>query len=563
LLNNPHEENDMAAAVILGDGPLGADATVDKDVLVTMRDGIRIACDVYRPRAPGSYPVLFAASPYIKDSVDLPSSGMYRYRETGNIARWVARGYAYVHADVRGSGKSEGTYDLWGPREQMDYCELIEWAGTQPWSSGKVGMIGESYYGMNQWAAAMHNPPHLACIAPYDAGCDIYRHFVYKGGILAMGFLNHWWNNSVRYRHLLDYPERPQREDYMACDLTRDVALHPTFDDYWKPRRFDLKAIQCPVFTIGSWEGWGVHLLGNLQGFMQPSGPKKLMVNSGDPQKLFLQEVVESQLVRWYDFWLKGIDNGIMEEPPVRIYVRNGEGYRDEQEWPLKGAQRKNLYLSAGPSGAVESLNDGALAWDAAAGGTAMTSYQSPDPQWTIPGIGTNVIGKAGLPHTTRRILTFTSAPLERDMEVTGPVALHLWASSTATDMHIIASIADMAPVSPEVASSLKTLDMAQPARRVSMGWLKASHRALDAERSTPLAPYHLHTEAQPIEPGKPYEFAIEIWPTCWLFKAGHRIRLEIVSFDGGHHLGHVRGTDTFYHDAQRPSHLVLPVIPG
>jgi putative CocE/NonD family hydrolase len=551
----------MPASVVLGDGPLGEDAAFEKDVMVRMSDGVRIACDVFRPKAPGKYPVLFASSPYIKDSVDLPSTSMYRYRETGNIAKWVSRGYAYVHADVRGSGKSEGTYDVWGPKEQSDYCEMIEWAGTQSWSNGKVGMIGESYYGMNQWQAAQHNPPHLACIAPYDAGADIYRHFVYKGGILAMGFLNHWYNNSVRYRHFLDYPDRPKREDYFDFDFLRELALHPSFDDYWKVRRADLKAIKVPAFTIGNWEGHGVHLLGNLQGFMQGSGPRKLMVTTGDAQKLFLEPVVEDALVRWYDHWLKGIDNGVMKEPPVRIFVRGGEGWRDEQEWPIKRARTRTLYLTPGKSGAVDSLNDGVLAWDKPTADKASTSYVSPDPGWSIPGIGTNVMGRMGLPHTTRRIVTFTSAPLTQDMEVTGPVLFKLFASTTANDAQFIVKIMDMGPVSPDVAGALKTLDVAVPARMVTMGWLKASHRALDPERSTPLAPYHSHENPQPLEPGKVYEFDIEIWPTCWLFKTGHRIRVDITSFDLGHHIGHLRGTDTFHHDASRPSHLVLPVV--
>jgi predicted acyl esterase len=552
----------MAASVILGDGPLGEDATVDQDVMVRVRDGIHIACDVFRPKKPGKYPVLFATSPYIKDSIDLPSSGMYRYRETGNVAKWVANGYVYVHADVRGSGKSEGTYDVWGPKEQMDYCDMIEWSGTQGWSNGKVGMIGESYYGMNQWQAAQHNPPHLAAIAPYDAGADIYRHFVYKGGILAMGFLNHWYNNSVRYRHFLDYPERPKRDDYFDYDFLRELALHPSFDEYWKTRRADLSKIKVPTFTIGNWEGHGVHLLGNLQGYMQTSGPKKLMVTTGDAQKLFLEPVVENALFKWYDHWLKGVDNGVMKEPPVRIFIRGGEGYRDEQEWPLKRAQNRALYLAPGKSGAVDSLNDGVLAWEKPSASNASTSYVTPDPQWSIPGIGTNVIGKAGLPHTTRRIVTFTSPLLTQDMEVTGPVLLKLWGSSTAKDTHFLVKVMDMGPVPPEVAGALKTLDLSSPARMVTMGWLKASHRALDAARSTPLAPYHTHENPQPLEPGKVYEYDIEVWPTCWLFKAGHRIRLDITSFDLGHHIGHLRGTDTFYHDASKPSHLVLPVVP-
>ena len=560
--------NRMSAAekdtsiLVLGDGPLGQDAIVDKDVMVRMEDGVRIACDVYRPKAPGRHPVLYAHAPYIKDSVDLPSSGMYRYRETGNIARWVSRGYVYVHADVRGSGKSEGSFFPWGDREQRDSYEMIEWAAVQPWSNGKVGMIGESYYGMAQWAAAMHNPPHLACIAPYDAGADVYRHFVYKGGILATGFNNHWFNNSIRGRHFLDFPERPKRGDYMAYDFQLDYYRHPTFDEHWKSRRFDLRAIKVPTFSIGNWEGLQVHLLGNLQGFMQTSGPKKLLVNSGDPQKLFQEDLIEQSLVRWYEYWLKGMDNGTMKEPPVRIYVRNGEGYRDEQEWPLKRAETHNLYLSAGRSGVVDSLNDGALSWTSPRGGSNPTSYYSPDPAWTIPGTGNTVPGRFGLSHTTRKILTFTSPPLDQDLEVTGPLVLNLWASSTAADTHFIVNLMDMAPLPPDVAAAFKLLDASPPASRVTAGWLKASHRALDPERTTPLSPYHTHTDPQPLKPGTVYPFAIEVWPTCWVFKAGHRIRLDLASFDGQHHLGHLRGTDSFYHDAERPSHLVLSVVP-
>jgi uncharacterized protein len=553
----------MASRTVLGDGHLSETATVDRDVFVTMRDGVRIACDVYRPREPGSYPVLFAASPYIKDSVFLPSTGMYRYRETGWIGRWVDRGYVYVLCDVRGTGKSEGVYNVLGPIEQHDCCEMIEWAGTQLWSNGNVGMIGESYYGMIQWQVAQHNPKHLACIAPYDGGADIYRHRLYKGGILFQGFANHWWNNSVLYRHFLDYPDRPKRDDLLEYNYAREIALRPTFDDeFWTSRRVNLSKIECPVFSIGIWESLGVHLLGNLQGFMQASGPKKLMVNSGDPQKLFLDDVVEQELIKWYDRWLKGIENGVMNEVPVRIFVRPSDGFRHEQEWPPASAVPRNLYLSGAGSGAVESLNDGSLSWDDPTVPEASTSYDSPDPQWSIPGPGSSVMGRGGFPHTTRRIITFTSPPMEEDLEITGPVVLNLWASSTATDAQFIANIMDMAPASADQVAAYTTLDVAQPARKVTMGWLKASHRTLDEGRSTPLSPYHTHVDPQPMEPGAVYPLQIEIWPTSWVFKAEHRIRLDIMSFDGQHHLGHLRGRDTFHHDAHRPSHLVLPVIP-
>jgi hypothetical protein len=556
--------NERVTPVRLGDGDLGPDATVDRDVMVAMRDGVRIACDVYRPVAPGRYPVLYAVSPYLKDSVDLPTMSVYRYRETGNIANWVSRGYVYVHADARGTGKSDGLYEMFSADEARDLYDMVEWCGEQPWSTGKVGMIGESYYGMNQWVAAVQAPPNLACVAPYDACADLYRQFAFKGGVYFTGFQNHWYSNSVRNRAFFDYPERPRRDDYLSHDYLLDHARHPTFDEFWQGRRADLSAIRVPVFSIGNWAGTVSHLLGNLQGFMLAQGPKKLLVNVGDPQLLFLDPQIEEQLARWYDYWLKGIDTGIMDEPPVRIYIRNGPGYRDEPEWPLRRAEPRRLYLAPGPSGAAESLNDGRLASQPPADGTPPTSYTYPDRGWTFPGTGTSVRGAAGMLHTTRKILTFTSDPFTEDTEVTGPIVLNLWAASSATDTQFTVKLMDLPPLTSEVAQAIKVLDVAAPARQVTEGWLRASHRALDPERSTELSPYHTHTSPEPLQPGTIYPFAIEIWPTCWIFQAGHRLRLDLAALDqqGQYYLGHLHATDTLYHDPQHPSHLILPVIP-
>ena len=553
-----------SSKVRLGDGELGPDAVVERDVMVGMRDGVRIACDVFRPAAPGRYPVLYGVSPYLKDSVYLPTMSVYRYRETGNIARWVSRGYAYVHADARGSGKSDGIYDPFCPEEQRDLYDMVEWCADQPWSSGKVGMIGESYYGMVQWFAAAQNPPHLACVAAYDACADLYRHFAFKGGVYFTGFQNHWYSNSVRNRAFFDYPERPGREDYLSHDYLLDHAHHPTFDEYWQGRRADLAKIRVPVFSIGNWAGTVSHLLGNIQGYLQVQGPKKLLINVGDPQLIFLEPQIEDQLARWYDYWLKGIDNGIMAEPPVRIFVRGGEGYRGEQEWPLARAVARKLYLAPGPSGAAESLNDGRLAWEPPGEGAEPTSYTYPDRAWTFPGTGTSVRGAMGLLHTTRKILTFTSDPFAEDTEVTGPIVLNLWASSTSEDTQFIVKIMDVAPLSAEVAQAIKVLDVAAPARQVTEGWLRASHRALDPERSTELSPYHSHAGPEPLRPGTIYQFAIEIWPTSWVFHQGHRLRLDLAALDqqGQYYLGHLRATDTLYHGPGHPSHLILPTIP-
>lgn len=549
----------------LGDGDLESTATVDVDVMVTMPDGVRIACDVYRPLAPGRYPVLYAVSPYLKDSVHLPTMGVYRYRETGNIARWVSRGYVYVHADARGCGKSEGRYERFSAAEQRDLYDMVEWCAAQPWSNGRVGMIGQSYYGMVQWLAAAQRPPHLACIAPYDAATDPYRDSVFKGGIYCTAFQNHWYSNSVRNRALLDYPDRPRRSDFMAHDYLLDQARHPTFDDYWAGRRARLEEVQVPAFSIGNWGSTVAHLRGNIEGFAKARGPKKLLINSGDPQRLFVQPEFEAELARWYDFWLKGIENGVMEEAPVRIWVRNGDGYRDEQEWPLRRARYRRLYLAAGPSGAAESLNDGGLTWEEPGPGSDSTTYRYPDPAWTFPGLGSAVRGRLGLVHETRKILTFTSPAFAARTEVTGPLALNLWASSSGPDTQFIVRVVDLPPLSAEEAAAVRTLDVSAPAQVVTEGWLKASHRALDPERSTEVAPYHSHVSPEPLEPGRIYEFRVEIWPTSWVFREGHRLRLDLAALDQGGrcYLGHLMAEDTIHHDRAHPSHLLLPVIPG
>lgn len=368
----------------------------------------------------------------------------------------------------------------------------------------------------------------------------------------------------MRNRAFFDYPERPDREDYLSHDYLLDHARHPVFDDYWLRRRADLAKIRVPVFSIGNWAGTMAHLLGNIQGYLQAQGPKKLLINTGDPQLIYLDAHIEDQLARWYDYWLKGVDNGVMDEPPVRIFVRNGEGYRDEQEWPLVRAVPRNLYLAPGPSGAAESLNDGRLAWEPPAEPVEPTSYTYPDRGWTFPGTGTSVRGVRGLLHSTRRILTFTSDPFAEDTEVTGPIVLNLWASSTGEDTQFIVKIMDVAPLSAEVAQAVEVLDVAAPAQQVTEGWLRASHRALDHGRSTEFSPYHTHTSPEPLEPGTIYQFAIEIWPTCWVFRQGHRLRLDLAALDqqGQYYLGHLRATDTLYHDPDHPSHLMIPVIP-
>ena len=551
----------------------GYSVVVEKDVFVRMRDGIDIAVDIYRPDAPGTFPTLYAVSPYQKDLAYLPAIPTFRFRETGDIRWWVEQGYVYVNADVRGSGKStEGQWRLMSQSEQEDLYDTIEWIALQPWSNQKVGMIGESYYGWIQWMAAAQQPPHLVCIAPYDAMVDVYRDALYHGGIASMDFVT-WWTWDTRARMLLDQPG-PHDSNMMSYDVIYEMLRHPTDGEFWRERSAypKFQQIKTPFYSIGNWKSVGLHLRGNLLAFEQIDAPKKLLVNAelpgyGGPaaaQRLFESPTVQEALLRWYDYWLKGIDNGVMDEPAVTLSIRHGEGYRQEREWPLARTEYRPLYLQQGPSGAVNSLNDGRLSWDPPEASEQVTEFHYPDPAWEL---GTSAIGKAGLANQVKKLLTFTSDPLHEDIEMTGPLVMKLWASSDQRDTDFFVKISDQVPA--ESMQVAQDLDVAPTAAMVTKGWLRASHRAIDAECSTAYRPFHTHQNPEPLQPGRIYQFEIEVWPTSWVFKQGHRIRLELANGDSrafdapfGHHYGLKMGTDTIYHDAEHPSHVLLPVIP-
>jgi len=540
---------------------------VDKDVYVRMRDGVRVAVDVYRPDIEGRFPALYASSPYQKDHVYLPAIPIFHKRETNDIEWFVRRGYAYVHADIRGTGKSvEGEWRFHSFPEQNDHYDLIEWIAAQPWCSGRVGMIGESYYGWTQWFAAATQPPHLATIVPFDAGADMYRDVIYHGGLLNSGFLT-WWHCNLRANHLLDEPG-PYPPDQLRWDMVYEVLRHPFYDEFWLERTADFKKIRVPVYSIGIWHKVHLHLRGNLCGFEQLEVPKKLLVCDGnylgDEMAIFHSPEMKLELLRWYDHWLKGNDTGIMNEPPVKLFIRSGDtGYRDENEWPIARAEYTRFYLQPGPAGAVTSLNDGGLSTQPPPAGAASFEYEYPSPNWrawktygTAPVIN-------GVPHPTMEILTYSSEPLQEDLEVTGPIYLVLYASSTQKDTDFYVRLVDQAPDKEQQKG-------APPKGRIlTRGWLRASHRELDSQRSSPRRPFHSHSNPSPIEPGKIYRYDIEVLPTSNLFRKDHRIRIDLSNGDspvfdlGGHHYGIKMGKDTIYHDGDHPSHIVLPIIPA
>jgi uncharacterized protein len=539
---------------------------VEKGVTVTMRDGIKISLCVYRPDAPGQFPTLFAASPYQYEMDEVPAYPLFLWRETGPVEWYVSQGYAYVHADVRGSGQSQGEFSFMGLDEQQDYLELIAWIIKQPWCTGRVGGIGQSYYAMAQWLMATYNPPGLACIVPYDGLVDQYRGSNYHGGIFCS--YRSVWYTSLR----ADNQHRPvngKGRPPMKFDLVGAITEHTLDDEFWRQRSpyWRLDKIKCPVLSVGHWGKMGLHLRGNILGYEEVKAPKKLVVtgarNTFEAHKMFDQvDFHEKECLPFYDLHLKGKNNGFMETEPVKIFVRGANVWRAEQEWPPKRATLVPYYLRKGPSDSLTSLNDGGLSAEKPAANEPATSYTYPDWEWVN---GVAIIGPDGRVDPVRRVLTFTSAPLTADLEVTGPIVLKLFASSTAIDTQFIVKLTDQQP--PDDAAR-KT--GAQPTYvPVSKGWLKASHREKDEKRSTPTRPFYTHTNPQPLKPGELYEFDIEVLPVSYVFKQGHRIRLEIANGDSPatdgvfSHPYHPTqmGTDTLHHDAAHPSCIMLPIV--
>jgi predicted acyl esterase len=539
---------------------------VEPDIRVTMRDGVRIALCVYRPDAGGPVPTLFAASPYQYEYDGNPAYPIFLWRETGPIQWYVERGYAYVHADVRGSGRSEGTFKFLDKEEQQDACELLAWVAGQPWSDGKVGGIGQSYFGFSQWLLATHAPPQLRCIAPYDALIDPYRCSGFHGGIYCV--YRTWWFSYLR-AETLHRPADAARGRMLDYDLGKDLVEHQLYDDWWRERcAFErIDRIDVPVFSIGHWGKLGLHLRGNILGYEHVRGAKKLLVtgarNAVEAHHLFdTIEFHETELLPFYDHYLKGYANGYPERPAVRLFVRGDELLREEKEWPLARAEYTAFYFRAGPSGSLTSINDGRLATEAPEEEASASSYAYPDPEW-VQGVAAVTDGN---PDPIRRVLTFTGEPLPHDLEVTGPIVLHLYASSTGTDTEFFVKLADQWPASPSASDA-----RAQPKSvNVSKGWLKASHRRKDPDRSSPYRPFYGHQNPEPLQPGKPYRFEIEVLPTAYVFKRGHRIRVEIVNGDSPvtdsihvhPYVPYKVGRDTIHHDATHPSHILLPIIP-
>jgi predicted acyl esterase len=539
---------------------------IEEDVSISVRDGARIGARVYRPQGAGPYPALLAASCYRFDNNSLPASPQFLWRETGPIDYYADNGYAYVHMDVRGSGRSSGSFGFLDRKDQDDLYDVIEWVARQSWCNGKVGGIGQSYYCMLQWFMGAVSPPSLACLGAHDGLCDLYRAGTYHGGIACDFFPGYWWyQNRFINRYPASGPPRDQ-----DTDLTAMIAAHPNYDDFWRERCAweVLDRIRVPLYSSGVWAKMQLHTRGNIDGYARAQGAKKLRM-SGVPNawaaaaEFASVDFHKRVLLPFYGCYLKGERTDYLARANVEYAVRGSSLIRQADTWPPPHIRYVLFYLMPGPSHSVTSLNDGSLS-TSAADASGSTSYSYPNPGWVAGVVGFGPSGPSGGFDPVRRVLTFTGAPLARDLEIGGPVKLTLYLSSSARDTDVFVKLSDQFPQSSEE----RAKGINPQAELVTRGWLRASHRELDSVHSTEMVPRYTHANPQPLTPGEIYRLEISLEPMAYLFKQGHRIRLEIVNGDSPitealwphYYRPDKIGCDTIHHDGAHPSALVLPV---
>jgi len=366
---------------------------IEKDVPILLLDGHVLFCNVFRPNREGTFPPIIAFTPYGKDSdvaVDFKrywdfvlrdhpdvvlgeSSGKYLTWEVPDPERWIPKGYAIVVVDSRGTGKSPGYYELMSALQTRDVYDVIEWAGVQPWSNGKVGMLGVSYLAIKQWQVAALQPPHPAAMIPWEGMFDHYRDFFRHGGIYSSFFMKLLWDSQIAVNQNGN-GNSPYRDRFTGERSTGDVIdpmvlpgnlsnlyetglQHPFDDAYYRTRTPRPERIKVPFLSVGNWGGLGLHLRGNVMGFEQAASPQKWLEMHDDTHfaSMYLAEAVALQM-RFFDHFLKGEANGFDKEPPVLLTIRDPRGFtrRKESEWPLARTEWVKFALDASNTSLAE-----------------------------------------------------------------------------------------------------------------------------------------------------------------------------------------------------------------
>ena len=508
---------------------MAATMHIDWDVAIEMDDGQVLRADVYRPATDASYPVILSYGPYAKGlafqegypdqwrimttqhpDVEAGSSNRFQNWEVVDPEKWVPDGYAVVRVDSRGCGRSPGYIDVFSPRETEDLVACIEWAGLQPWSTGKVGLNGISYYAINQWHAASRQPDHLAAMCVWEGAADCYRDMTHHGGILSTFWAN-WYDMQVKtVQHGLgdrgavsrvtgaavtgDINLTDDELERNRADLGADVRDHSLDDSFHRDRSPQWSKIDVPLLTAGNWGGQGLHLRGNVEGFVRAATSQKWLELHGlEHWTHFYTDYGVGLQKRFFARFLKDEDNGWDAEPPVRLQVRHLDRFEERmgEGWPLPETSWTTMFLDAGN----------------------MTLSQQ-----------TAVTGREVRYDATGEGATFLLDPFQSETEITGPISLKLFASSETSDADIFAVLRIFDPQGGEVTFQ----GAIDPHTPVAQGWLRASHRRLDEELSLPYRPYHTHDRAEPLTPGEIYELDVEIWPTSIVAPPGYRLGLSI-----------------------------------
>jgi putative CocE/NonD family hydrolase len=548
-----------------------------KEVKVPMRDGTQLAADLYLPETSGPFPVIIERTPYDKNNCDFR-----------NAKYFAERGFAVLIQDVRGRFASPGDFyqfrdEGWGRRQ--DGYDTIEWAGTQPWSTGKVGTMGTSYSCFNQNMTAPTQPPHLTAMFCNDSSHSWFIHR-YAGGALNSTGLNWFVGNNEAARPVSENQDRA--EDWLSWHVRRiernqsiweswesqnmvDTLGNSTYNDYWRQYApiEHIEKFQIPVYYKSGWYDRYPHsatLMFNeirkRAGTQLARQSVKLIIgpwlHGGSNRQIgdldFGADAainLPALMSRWFDYHLRGIDNGIMKEPPVRVFMMGANRWREEKDFPVARAVQTKFFLTSARSGSSDSPNDGSLSLESPPAGDKPDTYEF-DPRNPIISIGGDLfvqpMGARDHRPADRRSLTFTTAPLTEDLEVAGPSTAELYVSSTTDDTDFVVTLID---VHPNGFSQILRQNILRASRRESL------------------------EEPTPIVPKRVYKLTIPIYPVGNVFLKGHRMRLTVSSssfprwlpnhnkfMEDNEKAPWTTTFNTIYHDTQRPSTLVVPVIP-
>ena len=488
-----------------------------------------LRADLYRPDADGKYPVILSYGPYAKGlafqdgypsawqrmvaehpDVAYGSSNLYQSWEVVDPEKWVPEGYACVRVDSRGAGRSPGFVDPFSPRETKDFYQCIEWAGVQAWSSGKVGLNGVSYFGTNQWHVASLQPPHLAAICVWEGMADWYRDGTHHGGIVNTFWAN-WFDmqvKSVQYGLGERGPKSRANGKWVCgdetlsdaqlaknrCNFGDEIVAHPLDDDYHKGRSPAWDKIEVPLLSAANWGGQGLHPRGNFEGFVRSKSKDKWLEAHGiEHWTHFYTDYGRKLQLRFFNRFLKNEKNDWDRQPRVQLQIRHVDRFveRHENEWPLARTQWTRLCLN----------NNHQLRFGKQNSRGASVTFEA-----TGDGV------------------SFVSEPLEKEMEITGPIACRLAVSSSTEDADLFVVLRVFTADLREV-TFMGAIDPHTP---IAQGWLRASHRKLDPRLSTEYRPYHAHDERQLLKKDEIVSLDIELWPTSIVVPEGYRIALSI-----------------------------------